>query len=341
MHFFRKIASSMTAGGLALGLLSLAGQAQAADTIRFGLATNSVIVAPFLLSTVEPGLFGKQNIKLEPTYFQGKSANCIAALIGKSIDMCSVGTTTGTDAIAEGAKLKAIGFFAGPINELILSKKTVEKLGVSPTAPIEARIKALDGLRIISAAPGSAHYTTLNMMLEQVGLSIKNLKYQALGDTTAMMQAIKNDQVDGALWSAGALGGLLASGDGVRWISVPRGDLPAQTVLPYNAIFANADWIAANPELVTRFQAGYADAVKAVKSNPEDASKKIKAAFFPDLDQAIWDDGFKQTLPVLFDGGKAPRAGWDLWLKLQAANTGKNYAPAAYDIAVDKGAMLN
>lgn len=315
--------------------------AQAQDAIRFGAATTSVIVAPFLLGTVEPEIFAKHNIKLEPTYFQGKSANCIAALIGKSIHMCSVGTTTGTDAIAEGAKMQAIVFFAGPINEVILSKKTVDKLGVSPDAPVADRIKAMKGLRIISAAPGSAHYTTLNNMLEQVGLSIKDLKYQVLGDTVAMMEAIRNDQVDGAMWSAGALGGVLEKGEGVRWISVPRGDLPNQTSLPYNTIFANTEWIKANPDLLKRFQAAYADAVKAVKDNPAEASKKIKAAFAPQLDQAIWDDGFEQTLPVLFDGGKAPRAGWDLWLKLQTANTGKDYTAAAYETAVNSGARAD
>jgi NitT/TauT family transport system substrate-binding protein len=196
----------------------------------------------------------------------------------------------------------------------------------------------MKGLRMISAAPGSAHWTTLNMMMQRVGLSIKDLNYQVLGDTVAMMEAIRNDQVDGALWSAGSLGGLIASGEGVRWISVPRGDLPEQTILPYNVVFANNAWADKNPDVLKRFQAGFADAVKAVKDNPEEASKKIKAAFAPDMDQTIWDDGFAEMLPVLFDGGKAPREGWDMWLKLQAENTGKDYAPAAYEIAVDPGA---
>ncbi|MER2533793.1 MAG: ABC transporter substrate-binding protein [Rhizobiaceae bacterium] len=335
------VTRAVAAAGIAFASLSATVQAQAEDVIKFGSATTSVIVAPFLLATVEPEIFGKHDIKLEVTYFQGKSANCVAALIGNSINMCAVGTTTGTDAIAEGAKIRAGAFFAGPINEVILSKKTVDKLGVSPDAPVDERIKAMNGLRIISAAPGSAHWTTLNMMLQRVGLSVKDLKYQVLGDTVAMMEAIRNDQVDGALWSAGSLGGLIAKGEGVRWISVPRGDLPEQSALPYNTIFVNNDWADKNPDVLKRFQAGFADAIKAVKDNPAEASKKIKAAFAPDMDQTIWDDGFEAVLPVLYDGGKGPREGWDAWLKLQAENTGKNYSTAAYDTAVDKGAQAN
>jgi ABC-type nitrate/sulfonate/bicarbonate transport system substrate-binding protein len=329
----------------ALGLTAVAwsgvGAAQAEDVINFGSATTSVIVAPFLLATVEPEIFGKHDLKLEVTYFQGKSANCVAALIGGSIDMCAVGTTTGTDAIAEGAQIKAGAFFAGPINEVILSKKTVDKLGVSPEAPVDERIKAMNGLRIISAAPGSAHWTTLNMMLQRVGLSVKDLQYQVLGDTLAMMEAIRNDQVDGALWSAGSLGNLLATGEGVRWISVPRGDLPEQLALPYNTVFVNNAWAEKNPDVLKRFQAALGDAIKIVKDDPEGSSKKIKAAFAPDMDQTIWDEGFEAVLPALYDGGKAPRSGWEAWLRLQAENTGKDYAPAAFDIAVDEGARAD
>lgn len=336
---------SFTRTAAVVGLLAAAwsgtGAAQAEDVIKFGSATTSVIVAPFLLATVEPEIFGKHDVKLEVTYFQGKSANCVAALIGGSIDMCAVGTTTGTDAIAEGAKIKAGAFFAGPINEVILSKKTVDKLGVAVDAPVDERIKAMSGLRIISAAPGSAHWTTLNMMLQRVGLSVKDLQYQVLGDTLAMMEAIRNDQVDGALWSAGSLGNLLSTGEGVRWISVPRGDLPEQLALPYNTVFVNNAWAEKNPDVLKRFQAALGDAIKIVKDNPEESSKTIKAAFAPDMDQTIWDEGFEAVLPALYDGGKAPREGWEAWLRLQAENTGKDYAPAAFEIAVDEGARAD
>jgi len=341
MNIRQPLKHMVAAAGLLATVWTSTTPAHAEDVIRYGSATTSVIVAPFLLGVVEPEIFGKHGIKLETTYFQGKSANCVAALIGGGIDLCSVGTTTGTDAIAEGAKIKAVAFFAGPINEVILSKKTVDRLGVAQDAPVEERIKALDGLRIISAAPGSAHWTTLNMMLNRVGLSVDNLKYQVLGDTVAMMEAIRNDQVDGALWSAGSLGGLLASGEGVRWISVPRGDLPEQSGLPYNTIFANNDWAEKNPDVLKRFQTAFAEAIEKVRANPEEASKKIKAEFAPDMDQTIWDDGFAEMLPALLDGGKSSREGWEMWLKLQAENTGKDYAPAAYELAVDEGARAD
>lgn len=331
MRFASRLAAAAAA------LVAGASTVPAAETVRFGLATNSVIVAPILLSLANADIFGQRGITLAPVFFEGKSANCIAALIAGSIDVCSVGTTTGTDAIAEGAKLRAVAAISGPINEVILSSKTVKKLGIAPDAPIDERLKAMNGLRIISAAPGSAHYTTLDKMLQSVGLGVKSLKYQVLGDTVAMQAAIRNDQVDGAMWSAGALGGLLADGTGVRWVTFSR-DVPSLKDLPYNTIYATEAWAAKNADLIARLQAAYADAVARVKTQADASSQTIKAKFFPDLDAAIWRDGYAQTVPALFEGGRIPRGGWEAFLKLQAANTGKDYAPASYDRVVDKGA---
>lgn len=315
--------------------------ALAADNLHVGTATTSVIVAPLLLMDVQSDLMTRRDITMKITDFQGKSANCITALIAKSTDVCIVGTTTGTDAIAEGADLKVIGSFSIPINEVVLSAKTVQKLGVAPTAPVADRLKAMKGLRIISAAPGSAHYITLDRMLQGAGLTIKDLKYQVLGDTVAMVQAIKNDQVDGAMWSAGSLGGMIADGSGVRWISVPKGDVPALSALPYTGIFVRSDWLEKNQDLVKRFQAALTEAVEIVRAGADETSKKIKAKYFPSLDNVIWEDGLAQARAGFFTGGKIPKAGWDGFLDLQAKSSSKNYAPAAFDKVVTQSARVD
>ncbi len=324
----RGLAAAALAGGLAFAAPVLA-----QETIRVGTATTSVIVAPLLLLEAEPEILAARGLKMTFTNFQGRSVNCIAALISDSVDVCIVGTTTGTDAIAEGADLKALGAFALPINEIVLSKSTVDKLGVKPDAPARDRLLALKGLRIISAAPGSAHYLTLEKSLQSVGLAMSDLKYQVMGDTVAMMQAIKNDRVDGALWSAGSLGGLIAEGAGVRWISVANGDLPFLNTLPYTSIYTKSPWLNANRDKAMKFQAAVGDAIRLTRTRA-DVSDKVKAKFFPDLDKVIWDDGFAQAKAAFFEGARIPKDGWGLFLEMQTKSTGKNYAPAAFEKVV-------
>ena len=311
--------------------LMLATHAEAQQVIKYGVAGNSISHAPPFLSEVAPEIFAKYNLKLEITDFRGKSANCVTALISGSVDVCQVGATTGTDAIVEGANFKAVAVTTGPINEVILSSRTVAKLGVKADAPVDERLRALKGLRIVTAAPGSAHYTTLGSMLKRVGLGMSDLKFRTLGEPVAMMESIRHDQIDGAFWTIGSLSGLLVDGAGVRWISVPRGDVPELKSIPFVAVFAQTAWVEKNPDVVVRLNAALADAIAHLKTEPAKYSKLLKAKYFPDLSQAIWEDGFQQAVPSFFDGAKAPRGGWEQLLRMQSEGTGKTYALAAFD----------
>jgi NitT/TauT family transport system substrate-binding protein len=317
----------------ALGL-AIAVPASAQDTLKIATASTSVAHGPLTMAVVAPEIFGKHNLKIEVSDLRGNSANCIVALISGAADLCQVGTTTGTDAIAEGANLKAVAILTGPINELILSSKAVAKTGVKPDAPLADRIRALKGMRLTTSAPGTAHYTTLMETLKLVGLQPGDIQFRTLGDVPAMIQSIKNDQIDGSLWTIGSLGGLITDGSGVRWISMARGDVTQFKPLPYVTVYARGDWVEKNPGLVDRVNKAYADSIARLKSDPANSSKLIKARYFPDLDQALWDDGFSQAVASYFDGAKGIRKGWQDFLDLQAAATKKNYDAAAFDKAV-------
>lgn len=335
----RRILTAALAAGAFAGLLAAPALAQ--DTVKIGTASTSVVHAPLTTLVVDPAIAAKHNIKLEVTDLRGNSANCVAALLSGAIDLCQVGTTTGTDAIAEGANLKAVAVITGPINELILSAKTVAKLGVSPTASVEDKLRALKGLRIVSSAPGTAHYTTLTAMLKIVGLKPEDLQFRTLTDVTAMMESIRNDQIDGAMWSIGSLGHIITDKSGVRWISMAKGDVKDLATLPYVTVYGRGDWIDKNPDLARRVNASYADAIDRLKNNPGNASALIKAKYFPDLDQGLWDDGFEQARGSFLKDAKGFREGWQRFLELQAADTGKNYAPSAFDKAVMPFARAN
>ena len=315
---------------LATSIIALAaGAAAAEDTVRIATASTSVAHGPLTIAMVDPSIFGNNGIKIEVNDLRGQSPNCIAALLSEAVEICQVGTPTGTDAIAEGAKLKAVAVLTGPINEIFLSAKTVEKLGVAPDAPVMDRIAAMKGLSLTTSAPGTAHYLTLGATLEKAGLSMDDVQYRTLGDVSAMIESIRNGQIDGSLWTIGSLAPLLQDGTGVRWISMARGDIDEFKTLPYVTAYARTDWVEANPDLVARIHKSYADAVIALKTDPE-ASARIKAKFSPDLDQALWDDGFGQAQAAYLDGAATNEASWQQSLDMQAKGTGKDYSAAGF-----------
>ena len=114
-----KIQTCCLAGMLCAGwAIGAASSAIAADKVRIATASTSLAHGPIGLAVADPSIFGAQDITIEVRDLRGASVNCIAALLSEAVELCQVGTPTGTDAIAEGAKLKAVAVLTGPINEI-------------------------------------------------------------------------------------------------------------------------------------------------------------------------------------------------------------------------------
>lgn len=334
-HLSRFLPASLTA----LTIIFSASFAVAQDKVNIAVAAINLAHAPVALSVAAPEIFQQHGVTLNVTDLRGASPNCIAALLSKAADLCQVGTTTGTDAIAEGADLVAVAALTGPFAEIILSSSVAAKLQVKTDAPIAERIKALKGLNIVSSAPGSANYTLLDSLMGTVGSSIKDIKFRTLPEVPAMIEAIRHGQIDGAFWVTGSLAPILLDGTGVRWISLSRGDVETYQNLPFVTVFARRDWATQNSDLVKRIHAGYADAIGRLRSQPEQSSKLIKDRYFPDLDQALWNDGYEAGRRAFLDSARVSRTAWQDFLAVQAKSSQKDYGRAAFDKAVLPGAQ--
>jgi ABC-type nitrate/sulfonate/bicarbonate transport system substrate-binding protein len=311
-----------------------AGSAHAADALKIGASAISIVNSPAPLTAAKPDLFEAQGIAPEIIDFRGSSPNCINAVLSGDADLCQAGTTTGLDAIAEGAPLKVVAIFARPALEIVVSSKAVAASGVAENAPVEQKIGMLKGLRFSSSPPGNANYTLLTEMLKSAGLTPQDVQYQTLTDTTAMVESMRNDRIDAAMWSVGPLSNLLQDNTGVRWVSIGRGDVPSLAQIPYVSVFARAEWVDSNPDLVKRVHAAYAATIKRMKDDPEGTSVVIREKYFPNIDPALWQDSFRQGALSFIDGVAGTEEGWNQLIALQAQSTGKDYAPAAFSKVV-------
>lgn len=317
---------------LALAGLAFTGAAVAQTTVKYGVAAVSVSYASTLIGGAAPEVFAKHGIKLEITDFRGNSNNCVAAVISGAVDVCQVGASTVSDAVAEGGDFRIVAVTTGPLSELVLSAKAAAKLGgVTATSPVDDRLRALKGLRIVTTGPGAPHYLALDASLRRVGMTMGDLKFRTLTDTVAMIEGIRNDQIDGAMWTVGVLSPVITDKSGLRWINLAAGDIPEISPVPYVVTMASNGWISKNAATVTRLRAALNEAVDLMNKEPAKYSALIKAKYFPQLDQGAWDEGFRLTLPVFFKGSTIPKSGWDYLLKLQAATSNKDYTKAAYD----------
>ncbi len=319
---------------LACASAILPGVAVAQDTVlKYGTSSAAMVAAPLLLATQEPDIFGEHGIQVAMTDFRGQTANCVVAVISGAVDLCQVGTLSGTDAIAEGAPLVSIGATNAMTAELIMSEHAVKRSGLTVDSPLGDKLRALEGLRLISSAPGTGHYLVLNEMLKTVDLSLDDTEYRVLGDTMAMMESLRNDAVDAVLRSIGGLGPVLADGSGIRWVS-PRTDMAELAELPYYIVYARQEWVAENPELVASIRAALSVAIDRIIGNPDETGAVIKAAYFPDMDQAIWDDGFIENVKTLIPGAAVSKEGWRKYLSLYIPTSGKSYDGVTFESVV-------
>lgn len=335
-HFFK---SWVRAGVSALSLAVFASAAQAEDTIRWGnIAAAALSHMPSVILELDPEIAARHDLKVEIVDFRGGNSNCIAALIARSVDICQNGVSSGMHAISEGAPLQAFATISGQYVEIVLSDDTVKRIGVGPDAPVAERLAALKGLEIASGPPSTTIYYMLQGMLEQADMEVSDLNMRVLVDPVAMVEGVRTNQFDGAMWAVGSLGPTLADGSGIRYLLMSR-DFPEIAQYAAVAAFANADWLEANPELAKRARAALSDAIKAAKADPAKYSKLLKDKYQPDLDQVVWDDAFEQALAIYIDDVNGSREGWDFWLDRMAADTGKDYSNVSYDKSVWKEAQ--
>lgn len=312
-----------------------AGSASAQTTVKYGVAALTVSYAPTLLGGAVPETYAKHGIALDITDFRGNTNNCVAAVISGAVEVCQVGASSMSDAIAEGGDFKIIALTTGPLGEFVLSAKAVSRMsGVTAASPLNDKLRAMKGLRIVTSGAGTPHYLAMEAALGRVGMNVGDLKFRTLVDPVAIMEGIRNDQIDGALWTVGGLSQVLADNSGVRWVNMAAGEVPEVNPLPYVVTMGLTSWIAKNPQTVTRLRAAMSEAVELINKEPVKYAAAIKAKYFPSLDQAIWDSSFKLVMPSFFKGATAPRAGWDYMLKMQAATTKKDYTRAAYERAL-------
>ncbi|MGE0151427.1 MAG: ABC transporter substrate-binding protein [Reyranellaceae bacterium] len=321
----------------AIGCLALASTstAVAQEQVRIAYSSNFTSGLTLYMSEVAPEIFAKHGVSVKLIDSRANSPNCIATVLSKNAEICSAGTTTGTAAIAEGANLQAIAVTQGLIMEIVLTKAAAAKTGTTATAPIEDRVRGLKGLTFVTAAPGTFNYVMFDDMLRSVGLSVADMRYRTLTDQVAMKEGLRNASFDLVVWAGGAFADLEKDGLTTSWIKFARGDLPQYSGIPFITVFADKDWIRANPKLVEKLHAGFVDANRALKADPKKYSALIKAKFYPDISDVIWDNAFAQGVAAVWESSAVTEQDWKFLMSRQETTSpGKNYSRVTFENAL-------
>jgi ABC-type nitrate/sulfonate/bicarbonate transport system substrate-binding protein len=278
LTIFRAVVATAVAAtaGLSFG--------QSPREITIGLASTSFATAAPRIAK-ELGLFEKHG--LSPKFIVLESANAAtAALIAKSVDSAVSGPGEIVAAHARGQKVVAIANnYIGFSGSVVLSKAAADKLGVSPTASVAARLKALDGLLIASPSATGAYTVALKGATAAAGV---NVRFTYMGQP-AMLAALDSGAIQGFVGGAPFWAAPVLKGSGVLWISGPRGELPAEfSPISISHTQVLRSFAEANPALVKQLAEVFNDLTKAIDERPADVKAAV-AKLYPNLDAATLD----------------------------------------------------
>lgn len=279
-HAFGRVALVLAA------VTALAGPAlsQTPREISFALPSKSLLASPARIAD-QMGLFAKHGLKPNFSYVDS-TAGTASALMSRTVDFATTGTTEVIAAESRDQHLQILAsHYKGLAGALVLSKATVDKLGVSPTAPVADRLKALNNVLIASTSKVSSFTVSYKGAANSVGAEPR-FAYMAIA---AMGAALESGAVEGIIVTAPLWPMPVIKGTGVLWLSPARGDLAPEFMPSSASVSATTRAYAeANPDVTKRVVAVFDEFAAAFGTRPAEVKAAVKA-LYPELDQPVLD----------------------------------------------------
>lgn len=279
----------------------------------------------------DPALAKKHKLEITWKGFGGSSPNCWTAVISGDIDVCFASPAGATAAIAEGQDLRFITSVTDVMSELVVGKDLAAKAG-GPDIPVEDRLRALKGKTVVTSSLHTSHAAYLDLMLDRVDMKFgTDVKALTLTDPVAMTEGIKNKRFDAAMWTVGSFEPGLLSGDLVRWLSTPAGDEPRLKGVPFVIAAGKGAWVDNNKKAVDALRSALTDAATTIAGAPDESADKLKKQFFPDMKQELFDNGYKQIVPLINKDGTVTKEAWQTNIDILQLSSDKSLEKSGFD----------
>ena len=313
--FARPVAAALGAAVLA-SVLAGSGFAQTPADLR---PVKVITSLPTLTMAVPYTVLAKQYDKAHGLAVEMQQAGSISstqidAVVAGSAMFATPGTATALQAIRAGADLKIIAAITNNQLTAVIRNETMEKLKISPTAPIADRIRALKGLTIGSNPPGATYYQMLRAYMKQYGVDPdKDARIVGIADASALMSGIQQGRFDVIATASGVAEQAIALKAGTLWFSAARGDIPGSESSVVAVIVARSDFIEKQPDIVKDYLAALGDALKAVNDDHAATGKVLRDQFFQKLDPEMWELVWTNALKAYPANLKFSKKAYDFW----------------------------
>jgi NitT/TauT family transport system substrate-binding protein len=255
----KKLMKALLGAALGIGLMG-AGAAMAQDLkkVTYAIATADLNVGyPFATLAKELGYFEEEGLDVDIVPGQSSAATAQLLLTGRA----NVGVAQPDPVMIQraNAAIPLVSFYA-------ISRRGTNVFIVKPDSPVQS-LKDMKGKTVGVGDLGSGSVNYLRYRLAAEGMSMNDIQLIATGYGTPGFEALKSGAVDMSISFSGGVARMKVAGYDVRILPQPETE---RTQYSYN-LFAQEDYIAANPDIIAGLGRATAKATVYLKNNPEAA----------------------------------------------------------------------
>lgn len=294
--FKRLTWAAVLAAALLCGPFMDASQAAEPTKVVLAFPSEGFLYVP-IYAAQKLGYFADEGLAVEVVVFQKGGSAALTAVLGGDAD-----AYVGFPAIAIRARTKgqAVRAFAAVQTQfgstVVIQGEAARKAGVTASSPVADRARALRGLTIGVAGPGSTTDMLVRYLAKDAGLNPdRDLTIMSIGGAPNMLAAFSRGTIGGFSLSPPTITTAEKAG-GVVLVDLARGEYEPLAGFLFTAMIARDDWLARNRGTAEKLVRALWRGEQALRTDPDRAREAVRT-FFVRTDPVIFDAAWAASLP--------------------------------------------
>ena len=291
-----------------LGLLALlaplgAGRPAGAEKVRITTPVETMSETALYIAK-DQGFFAAEGLDVEIIVTGGSGPDVQALLAGE----VQFSYTPGTFAIRALHQGKAIQAVMTALNRCIINvamhKDVARARGIGPETPVEAKLKALRGLKLGATRVGALTYDLAYYFARKAGLEPqKDVTILGMGAGGALIAGLEQKKIDAFLTATPVPETAVHRGQAILLVNNSRGEFPDLKEFLMINVLVRPEFARQNPDLVRRMVRALVRANRwALDRSPEDV-RDVLAKFLKGIDPAVLLEAVQNVRPAISRDG--------------------------------------
>lgn len=220
-------------------------------------------------------------------------------------------------------------------SNIVIKKDIADRLGVTEASPLEAKGRALRGLRLGTTGPGGGPDQLLRWALRRAGLDpATDAQLSPIRGGAAMIAAMERGQIDGFCLSS-PTSDIAIQRAGATYLFNMATNPPAQLAdFPYIGAAVTQETVRTKGPALTAYCRGIALALRQIRQSPADFKEWAKG-WFEGMPDALFEVSFTNNLPIYQADPMPTEAGFRAnveFLDEDQKSLGQDGVPAGYTL---------